>query len=88
MKPYMMAVALLGLAACASTPPMGAASETSTLQAQLKAAQDEAALTKLKLADEMERADVQNYLRQQDVATAKRETAAMKAKCGAPCATP
>jgi uncharacterized lipoprotein YmbA len=88
MKRYMLAVAVLGLAACASSGPMGSAPQTSALQAQLKVAQDEAALTKLKLADEMERADVQNYLRQQEVVAAKRETAAMKAKCGAPCATP
>lgn len=78
----------LALSACASMAGPAPGPQTSTLQAELEAARQEAALTKLKLADEMERADVQNYLRQQEVAAAKRETAAMKAKCGAACATP
>lgn len=83
-----LSISGLAMSGCAS-PPVGTSPPTaSALEVQLKAAQDELSLTKLRLADEMERADVQNYLRQQEVATAKRETASMKSKCGAPCTTP
>lgn len=88
MTRIIFAVTFVLASGCASAPEGSLATETADLGARLKAAQDEAALAKLRLADEMERADVQNYLRQQEVAAAKRETAAMKARCGAPCATP
>jgi outer membrane murein-binding lipoprotein Lpp len=69
----------LAIAGCAST------SEVATLQARVKTLEAENNLAKLKLADEMERADIQMFLTRQEIGAAKREAAAVRAKCGAAC---
>jgi hypothetical protein len=87
-----LALASLFLAcSCASTPQSPAAADTTAaelaaLRAEVKTLQQEKELLDLKLQDEIERSTIQNFLRQQEVATAKRETAALRTRCGAPCA--
>lgn len=79
MKRLLPAFALLALSGCAST------GDVAQLQARVKTLEAENAQTKLRLADEMERADIQMFLTRQEIGSAKREAAAVRAKCGAAC---
>lgn len=79
MKHLILIVAALAVTGCAST------SEVATLQARVKTLEAENATAKLKLADEMERADIQMFLTRQEIGAAKRDAAAARAKCGAAC---
>ena len=79
MKPVILIAAALALTGCAST------TEVATLHARVTTLEAENARAKLKLADEMERADIQMFLTRQEIGAAKREAAAARAKCGAAC---
>jgi outer membrane murein-binding lipoprotein Lpp len=79
MKPLLAIVAALTVAGCAST------SEVAALQARVKTLEAENNLARLKLADEMERADIQMFLTRQEIGAARRDAAAARAKCGAAC---
>lgn len=79
MTRLLTAFALLALSGCAST------GDVARLQARVKTLEAENAQTKLRLADEMERADIQMFLTRQEIGAAKREAAAARAKCGAAC---
>jgi hypothetical protein len=76
------------LCGCKSVGNTGAAgsSELAALQQQIKTLQEANTLLDLKLQDEIERSTIQLYLTRQEIAAAKRETAALRAKCGPPCA--
>lgn len=73
---------------CKSVGNTGAAAgpDLAALQQQIKTLQEANTLLDLKLQDEIERSTIQLYLTRQEIAAAKRETAAMRAKCGPPCA--
>jgi hypothetical protein len=80
------AIQLLG--GCTSVANSGspAGSELEALRQQVKTLQEANTLLDLKLQDEIERSTIQMFLTRQEIATAKREAAAMRAKCGPPCA--
>lgn len=82
MKYVTLAAVALALAGCASTPDLAA------LQARVKVLETENTLAQLRLADEMERADIQMFLTRQEIGAARREAAVLRAKCGALCAKP
>jgi outer membrane murein-binding lipoprotein Lpp len=82
MKRLILVVAVLALSGCASAPDVAA------LQARVKTLEAENTVAQLRLADEMERADIQMFLTRQEIGAARREAAAVRAKCGAPCAKP
>lgn len=79
MKHLILIAAALAVTGCAST------SEVATLQARVKTLEAENNLARLKLADEMERADIQMFLTRQEIGAARRDAAAARAKCGAAC---
>lgn len=79
MKCLVLVAAALVVTGCAST------SEVAALQARVKTLEAENAQSRLKLADEMERADIQMFLTRQEIGAARRDAAAARAKCGAAC---
>jgi hypothetical protein len=80
--------ASLLLGSCASIANSGAPanSELEALRQQVKALQEANTLLDLKLQDEIERSTIQLFLTRQEIAAAKREAAAVRTKCGPPCA--
>jgi hypothetical protein len=82
----LLCVGLL-LGGCKSMGSGAAAdSELEALRQQVKTLQEANTLLDLKLQDEIERSTIQLFLTRQEIAAAKRETAAIRAKCGPPCA--
>lgn len=79
---------LCGCAATSSNSAGAAGGELEQLRAQVKTLQDENKLLSLKLQDEIERGTIQVFLMRQEIAAAKRQTAAVRAQCGAACAEP
>ena len=80
--------ASLVLCSCASIANSGAPAnaELETLRQQVKTLQEANTLLDLKLQDEIERSTIQLFLTRQEIAAAKREAAAVRTKCGPPCA--
>lgn len=84
-------IAFVALALVLAQPPAGQsrpapAAKPMTCSASLKVCQDARTETDLKLQDEMERADIQNYLTRVELGATKQKLAAALAKCGAACA--
>jgi hypothetical protein len=76
------------LCGCASIADSGAPanSELEALRQQVKTLQEANTLLDLKLQEEIERSTIQLFLTRQEIAAAKREAAAVRTKCGPPCA--
>ena len=85
--PWLICAGLL-LSGCAASTSgrVDSPTEIEKLRAQVKSLQDENTLLGLKLQEEIERGTIQLYLTRQEIVAAKREAAATRAKCGAPCA--
>lgn len=75
--------------ACATAPSAGEGdpAEIDSLRTQVRMLEEENRLLDLKLQDEIERSTIQNFLRLQEVTAARRETAALRARCGDRCAS-
>lgn len=78
-------LAALALAAPAAAAPKP---EAQTCTTRLKSAEAARDLTSVKLEEETERADAQNYLTHLELQITKQRLAAALAKCGAACAAP
>ena len=85
-KHFAFALALLACGCVSAAPESASVSELDTLQADVKRLQDENTLLGLKLQDEIERGTIQVFLMRQEIGAARRETATMQTRCGAPCA--
>ena len=85
--PALLCVNLL-LCGCTAVANSGApaSSELEALRQQVKTLQEANTLLDLKLQDEIERSTIQLFLTRQEIAAAKREAAAVRTKCGPPCA--
>jgi hypothetical protein len=86
MKRYVSWIAMLLAATLATAADAPRSNEVAQLKAQIKTLQDENTQLKLKLQEEIERADIQIYLTRGEIAAMKREAAELKTKCGAACA--
>jgi peptidoglycan hydrolase CwlO-like protein len=84
------ALSLVTASGCMSTAPTSPApaTEIQALRAQIQTLQNENAQLNLKLQDEVERGTIQVFLIRQEISAARREAAALRTKCGAPCAEP
>lgn len=84
-----MILQMLLMAVIASTTPAAAKLERpASSAARLAASEKQRMLAEVKLAEEIERADAQNYLTRLELGVTKQRLAAALAKCGAPCVSP
>ena len=86
--PWALAGLVLSGCAATSSNPAGAGAEAEQLRAQVKTLQEQNKLLSLELQDEVERGTIQVFLIRQEIAAAKRQTAAVRAQCGTACAEP
>ena len=80
--------AILALALAGQSPAPTAPATPLTCSAGLKVCEAARTQLDLKLQDEMERADVQNYLLRAELGATKQKLAAALKKCGEACAPP
>lgn len=88
MRIFVFAAVTMLCGACAMTPSVGerSSAEIDALRTQVQTLEEQNRLLDLKLQDEIERSTIQNFLRLQEVAAARRETVALRARCGDVCA--
>lgn len=81
-----MPLPLILAAALAAAPAPAPAARTEPCSARLKAAEEARDLYRVKLEEETERADAQNYLTHLELKVTQQRLATALAKCGAACA--